>query len=573
MIFPSWKQLFIKENENLSKEEQYAIIDHIQSTKTTADMWERSESEMYTFFLVKLENKDDPVLIYSLTTIKGNRKELTGKTVFAALTGLRNETSTLVFEPTKLFKKVAYKAFPEDKVVAAKTAKDLGSVKPPAANSPEAKAATPIDTRMCIPVPQAEVILQSPATTAIDLAMLAREEIFATIEDSKEEEGHAVQPNLSPTDEEEKSEEETENEEKQKDETVEASYQEFYLNGGAVLQWLLEAHAKLIQGTSFDLPLTGTLIQDTMADVKLCRLGAAPSPQASAPTGEEAANFTEGVERLEQLVEKQTNAIVSKVDEKKNKKQDSLYRKFLELASSVDGEEKGKLTPTMEEILQTSSKTDKLIVLKMALQGRGFDDPELCKAQADAFITGGLDYSPLQPAGASIFLLNVPGSDLTDIKENNFVVLQKRNVGMEHTISEAEFKKYVDKSAKVPSTLDEALDVMYLHCAIFEVLFGLESKIVECYVEFIQELRTQNVKTLTKMKISLNPEYLIDILYALDQTFNMFFKQCGAMHASCELINYEILHLDQLISKIMHGQLVVDVKPTFLKKIGVWQGK
>ena len=78
-----------------------------------------------------------------------------------------------------------------------------------------------------------------------------------------------------------------------------------------------------------------------------------------------------------------------------------------------------------------------------------------------------------------------------------------------------EFKKYVDKSARAPSTLDEAIDVMNLHCAIFEVLFGVESKILECYVEFIQELRTQHVKTLTKMKIALKPEYLIDILYAL----------------------------------------------------------
>ena len=44
----------------------------------------------------------------------------------------------------------------------------------------------------------------------------------------------------------------------------------------------------------------------------------------------------------------------------------------------------------------------------MALTGLGYEEPELCKAQADALIGGPLEFSLIQPGGPSLFLLNVP---------------------------------------------------------------------------------------------------------------------------------------------------------------------
>ena len=59
----------------------------------------------------------------------------------------------------------------------------------------------------------------------------------------------------------------------------------------------------------------------------------------------------------------------------------------------------------------------------MALTGLGYEEPELCKAQADALIGGPLEFSLIQPGGPSLFLLNVPN------RSHHFRMAEKRGTG------------------------------------------------------------------------------------------------------------------------------------------------
>ena len=165
--------------------------------------------------------------------------------------------------------------------------------------------------------------------------------------------------------------------------------------------------------------------------------------------------------------------------------------------------------------------------------------------------------------------MSAPGVENEDIEENNRIITTKLQLMLQDKITDNEFRKYSDKSVKVPSSIEEMIEVLQLQCTCFEV-FLTSNSIVDSYESFIADHREMRGRL--RQKIAGGKDYIFTIMHLVDLTWNSFFKQCYMSFDRLELIGFESIELDRIISKIENHELKIDVFPAYYKKVTMEKG-
>ena len=160
-----------------------------------------------------------------------------------------------------------------------------------------------------------------------------------------------------------------------------------------------------------------------------------------------------------------------------------------------------------------------------------------------------------------------PGIEHEAIVENDRIITTKLQLQLQDKITDSEFIKYSEKSVKVPSTLDEMLEVFQLHCTCFEVFLTSDSVAVDSYQAFITDLKEMRGRL--RQKIAGDENYLFSLMHLVDLTWNNFFEQCYIYFDSPELIDFNNIELDRLISKLKNNDLKIDVFPAYYKELAM----
>ena len=235
------------------------------------------------------------------------------------------------------------------------------------------------------------------------------------------------------------------------------------------------------------------------------------------------------------------------------------------MAASRDKTTQGDLSETGMLIWKTKDLESKKALFARELRAKGVEDAALSAAQAKCFCTGDWHFNSATPGGISLHLMSAPGVDNEDIEENSRIIATKLQLKLAEKITESEFRKYSDKSIKVPESLEEMIEVFQLQCTCFEVFSTSDSIIVDSYQSFIKEL--QNMKGRLRKKIAGDKDYIFSLMHLVDMTWNDFFEQCYMHFDRPELIDFENVELDRLISKIRNHEMRLDVFPKYYRHL------
>ena len=140
-------------------------------------------------------------------------------------------------------------------------------------------------------------------------------------------------------------------------------------------------------------------------------------------------------------------------------------------------------------IWKTKDLNSKRSLFARELRAKGVADAVLSAAQSKSFCVGDWHFNPTNPGGTSIHLMSAPGVENEDIEENDRIITSKLQLMLQDKITDNKFRKYSDKSIKVPSSMEEMIEVLQLQCTCFEVFLTSESIVVDSYESFIADLR------------------------------------------------------------------------------------
>ena len=96
------------------------------------------------------------------------------------------------------------------------------------------------------------------------------------------------------------------------------------------------------------------------------------------------------------------------------------------------------------------------------------------------------------------------------------------------------------------------------------------SIVTDSYESFIADLREMRGRI--RQKIAGDKDYIFTIMHLVDLTWNNFFEQCNMSFDRPELIDFESIELDRIISKIKNHELKIDVFPAYYKKLTMEKG-
>ena len=171
---------------------------------------------------------------------------------------------------------------------------------------------------------------------------------------------------------------------------------------------------------------------------------------------------------------------------------DVLFLSQLQAVASEDGIAPGEVTESAETILKTKDLEGRKTLFLRALAGLGSDAIILSAGQTKDLVTGSRMWKENTPNGASMMLMSPPGAENNDAEENDFIISTKLHLQTSDKTTEKEFLKYTDKSVKVPSSLEEGLEVMRLQRDYFEVFLSAVALSIKAYSDFLDRLQKQN---------------------------------------------------------------------------------
>ena len=231
------------------------------------------------------------------------------------------------------------------------------------------------------------------------------------------------------------------------------------------------------------------------------------------------------------------------------------------MAASRHKESLGDLSDTGMLIWKTNDLESKKSLFARQLRNKGVEDAVLSAAQVKSFCVGNWHFNPTPPSGTSIHLMSAPGVDNEDVEEYSRIIATKLQLKLQAKYTERKFRKYSDKSLKVPASLEEMLEVFQFYCICFEVFLTSESVLVDAYQSFISDLKEMRGRL--RKKIAGDQDYILSLMHLVDLTLNDFFEQCYRHCESPALIDFESSELDRIISKIRIHELNLDVFQNF----------
>ena len=536
----------------LSDEDEKEIIQHLNQAENAFNKWSVVESEHQSLFLAKVEGETTPIIIHSFLTVKGTRKEFGITSVKkVVLSGMGRQAKPASVDPTELFKATEHQHRSYHSIFQANSKEELMDVGPK-----EGSKTLKLAPSIFLPKHIADVLLSIDDMTAIDMALVAKEAIKERIKGLAAEGVEEISDTMEVID-------------GVDSRKLNFSSKQARDNGGTVLQWLCAFGSEEMPSVKLQIPLSGTLIQEACKNAEICRLGRA-LPQAQAHhqgqnANEQGAIMAEHFEKLRDVMETVSNRVVDKAEGSKVK--DILFMKQLEAAASTDGINRGEITIHAETILKTKDLEGKKLLFLRELKAFDNGDMLLSPSQTKNFCIGPWYWNSDKPDGASMMLMAAPGVDNSEAEENDYIITTKMHLQMSDQITEKEFIKYTDKSVKAPATFEEGVEVMSLQRDAIETFVGAGALIIQRYNTFLIKIQAKSIKAMVKKKFAKDKTYLFMIMHKVDGIFNRFFNDCYRYSEDLDMINFDRINLDRLISKIEDDELIIDVLPKFFKKL------
>ena len=553
--FNTWKEFFTFKLEALPESEDDAIKTDFMAQDSELGKWLCIASEQHQLVLAKIADNQSPVILHSFLTVQGTRREFgLQKIKTVVLNGLARRAQAASVLAADLFNTKEVVNYPIKSIFRTETKEEISALveKVVAAfvNDTEDSAGT-CTLPPCVILPRhiALAFLDTTSASALDLFLIAKEAIIRKLSTMTQTETDL-----------------------QGDITIHSSMADANLqfseatvleNGGNVLQWLLASLDDDMVAVKAQIPMSGTVIQDAAITAEFLRLGKETPQSANDETPGNRASINESFENLREILHGATNNFVEK--NSGCKINDKLFLAQLRMAASTDKERQGDLSDTGMLIWKTKDLDSKKALFARELRAKGVQDATLTASQSKSFCVGDWHYNPANPSGTSIHLMAAPGIGHEAIVENDRIITTKLQLQMQDKITDSEFIKYSDKSVKVPSTLDEMLEVFQLHCTCFEVFLTSNSVAVDSYQSFITDLKEMRGRL--RQKIAGDENYIFSLMHLVDLTWNTFFEQCYMHFDSPELIDFDNIELDRLISKIKNNDLKIDVFPAYYKEL------
>ena len=527
------------------------------AAESALDKWLCIASEPHQLVLAKVEGNKDPVILHSFLTVQGTRKEFGFKQVKnVVLCGMTRKTQVASLNVVDLFTEKELPSFSLPTIFKTKSVETVQAL----TTKPKTKTSNP-RTKIppCIILPKhiSLAFLETGTASGAELFLLAKEAVISKLltmqhddEDVPGEVEIMIDVNGTPTE-------------------YKFSSNTVMKQGGDVLSWLLASMGDEMKPLRVEIPMSGNLIQNAAANVELCRLGREPPQAAIHASTNERASIAESFENLKDILHGATDKLVEK--QSGCKVQDKLFLAQLRMPASRDKETMGDLSATGMLVWKTKDLESKKSLFARQLRNKGVEDAALSAAQAKCFCVGDWHFNPTTPGGTSIHLMSAPGVDNEDVEENSRIIATKLHLKLQSKITESEFRKYSDKSVKVPSSLEEMIEVFQLHCTCFEVFLTSESILVDCYQSFISDLK--EMKGRLRKKIAGDKDYIFSLMHLVDLTLNDFFEQCYRYCETPQLIDFETIELERIISKIRNHELKLDVFPNFYRQLTMTETK
>ena len=95
----------------------------------------------------------------------------------------------------------------------------------------------------------------------------------------------------------------------------------------------------------------------------------------------------------------------------------------------------------------------------------------------------------------------------------------------------------------------------------------MEALNVKAYSDFLDRLQSNELKKTLRNKIRVDKTYLFKVMHKVDCVWNKFFAQCYKYGDYLENVDFGLLNFETLISKILNGELVIDVIPSFFRQL------
>ena len=80
-------------------------------------------------------------------------------------------------------------------------------------------------------------------------------------------------------------------------------------------------------------------------------------------------------------------------------------------------------------------------------------------------------------------------------------------------------------------------------------------------------LQSNELKKTLRNKIRVDKTYLFKVMHKVDCVWNKFFAQCYKYGDCLENIDFNLLNFETQVSKILNGELVIDVIPSFFRQL------
>ena len=413
-----------------------------------------------------------------------------------------------------------------------------------------------VEISPCVPLPKhiALALLDAENASTVELFLVVKEAIISKLTTAPLDETTVPGDVTIPT--------------QGVDEDLNFSSATVMAHGGEVLQWLLASLDEKMAAADATVPMSGTLIQQAARDAEYCRLGREAPQSAIHQSSNDRASLAESFESLRGILDGATEKFVEKSSG--SKVNDKLFLAQLRMAASTDKRTQGNLSETGMLIWKTKDLDSKRSLFARDLRAKGVADAVLSAAQSKSFCVGDWHFNPANPGGTSIHLMSAPGVENEDIEENHRIITTKLQLMLQDKITDNEFRKYSDKSIKVPSSMEEMIEVLQLQCTCFEVFLTSESIVVDSYETFIADLREMRGRL--RQKIAGDKDYIFTIMHLVDLTWNSFFEQCYMYFDRPELIDFENIELNRIVSKIKNHELKIDVFPAYYKKLTMEKG-
>ena len=527
--FNTWNDFLRSKLVDLTVEEDVSFHSDFKSSDSPWNKWLCVASEAHQLALAKVENNPHPIILHSFLTIQGNRKEFGVSSIQPVIhSGMARRAQAATVDAEDMFMErevTSYSLQPLFKTDSVDSVTALINKAKTKASNP----ATKLPSSKILPKHIAEVLLEAEGASTADLFLLAKEAVISkrlTMDHEDEEMPGEIRIATDGED----------------GDLLLFSKTTVMEQGGDVLQWMILTSAETdMTAIKTTVPMTGKLIQDASAQLETSRLGR-EAPQASLHTStNDRASLAETFEKLKDILHGATDKLVEKTHG--SKVHDKLFLTQLRMAASRDKTSQGDLSETGMLIWKTKDLDSKKALFARELRAKGVEDAALSAAQAKCSCTGDWHFNSATPGGTSLHLMSAPGVDNEDIEDNSRIIATKLQLKLAEKITESEFRKYSDKSIKVPTSLEEMIEVFQLQCTCFEVFLTGDSIVVDSYQSFIKEL--QNMKRRLRKKIAGDKDYIFSLMHLVDMTWNDFFEQCCMHFDRPELIEFENIELDQ----------------------------